>query len=167
MNLNSILLASAIVCTALIAGLYYAYSCSVNPGLSRFNDLEYLQAMQNINRAIVNPLFFLSFLGALVLLPVSAYLNYQVSSARFYWLVAAAVTYAVASFGITIFGNVPLNDMLDKADLASASVETVQKLRSDFEDPWNNFHSIRTIATVLALIFSVVGALQNQLETQN
>lgn len=165
MNFNSIILTIAIVCTALIAGLYYAYSCSVNPGLSRLNDLEYLQAMQEINRAILNPLFFLSFFGTLIFLPVSAYLNYPINTTRFYCLVVSAGIYAIASFGVTIFGNVPLNEMLDKTDLASASAETLQKIRTEFENPWNKFHSIRTFATILALFFSVIGTLQNTSES--
>lgn len=165
MNFNSIILTVAIVCTALIAGLYYSYSCSVNPGLSRLNDLEYLKAMQEINRAILNPMFFLSFFGTLILLPVSAYLNYPVNTTRFYCLVFATLIYVIASFGITVFGNVPLNDMLDKTDLASASAETLRKIRTEFENPWNKFHAVRTVATVLALVFSIIGALQNPSES--
>lgn len=90
-NMNSIILIAAITATALIAGLFYAYSCSVNIGLGRLPDREYLAAMQNINSAILNPLFFLSFMGTLILMPLSAWLNYEQSlSGRFLLLAIAA-----------------------------------------------------------------------------
>jgi uncharacterized membrane protein len=48
--------------TALIAGLFYAYTCSVNIGLGKLPDEGYIAAMQSINREILNLLFFVSFM---------------------------------------------------------------------------------------------------------
>ena len=59
-------LAAATLTTGLMAGLYYAYAISVMLGLSRTDDRTFLSAMQQINVAILNPWFFVSFLGALV-----------------------------------------------------------------------------------------------------
>src|SRR5438105_15298485 len=92
-TVNIILLATATT-TALIAGLFYAYSCSVNPGLGRLPDNEYLAAMQSINRAILNPVFFMSFMGTLLLLPLSTYLHYrQPNRSLFYLLLMATILY--------------------------------------------------------------------------
>ncbi|QEE49539.1 hypothetical protein FUA48_08085 [Flavobacterium alkalisoli] len=63
--------------TALMAGLFYSYSFSVNPGLGRLGDESYLMAMQSINRAILNPIFFICFFGSVALLPLNAYLGYE------------------------------------------------------------------------------------------
>ena len=57
MTTTNIILTIAATTTALIAGLLYAYSCSVNIGLGRLADAEYISAMQSINKAIQNPLF--------------------------------------------------------------------------------------------------------------
>jgi len=46
---------------ALMAGVFYAYSCSVNPGLNKLQASDYLRTMQVINRAILNPFFLLPF----------------------------------------------------------------------------------------------------------
>lgn len=73
MKMTTILLIITAILTALIAGLFYAYSCSVVLGLGKLSDTEYLKAMQNINREILNPLFFSSFMGTTVLLPVSVF----------------------------------------------------------------------------------------------
>ena len=48
-------LAAATITTGLMAGLYYAYACSVMPGLSRTDDRTFVSAMQQINVAIINP----------------------------------------------------------------------------------------------------------------
>ena len=90
----------ACLATGLITGLFYAYSCSVNNGLGRLSDTEYMRAMQSINRAILNPLFFVSFIGTLLLLPICALFTYKTggTSTAFYLILAAAVIYVGGRF---------------------------------------------------------------------
>lgn len=152
MSFANVTLFLAAFCTALMAGLFYSYSCSVNQGLAKLPDAQYLLAMQNINRAILNPVFFAAFFGTLVLLPLSAYLSHaSPAGLRFWLLVAAAGVYAIGLFGITAFGNVPLNEMLDKFDIASATQPDITAMREQFEGPWNRWHLVRTIAVVFSL----------------
>lgn len=138
--------------TALMAGLFYSYSCSVNPGLSKLSDADYLTAMQSINRAILNPAFYMVFFGAVILLPLNTYLNYDLYTNRFWLSLSASVVYILGLVGVTILGNVPLNEMLDKFMILDASVEEIKEMRKNFELSWNRFHLIRTIAVVLSLI---------------
>jgi uncharacterized membrane protein len=138
---------------ALIAGLFYAYTVSVNLGLGKLSDAEYLRSMQSINRAILNPWFFMSFMGSLIMLPLSTWLasragGYDLS---FYLLLAATILYVVGVFGVTISANVPLNESLDKFNISSATLEEVNSKRIAFEIPWNKFNLIRTVANVLSL----------------
>jgi uncharacterized membrane protein len=145
--------------TALMAGLFYSYSCSVNPGLAKLSDAEYLTAMQSINRAILNPAFYIAFFGAVVLLPLNTYLNSDLYSNRFWLSLSASVVYILGLTGVTIFGNVPLNEMLDKFVILDASVEEIKEMRKTFELSWNRFHLIRTIAVIVSLIlflFSII-----------
>lgn len=163
--MQTIVLTSSAVTTALIAGLFYAYSCSVNPGLHQLPDGAYLAAMQSINRAILNPVFFLSFLGTLVLLPVSTWMHYsQPVSVRFWLLLLASALYAIGVFGVTVAGNVPLNDALDAASLGQASPDELTAYRTAFEQPWNRLHTIRTVACVVTLIL-VIAACLSRAET--
>src|SRR6185436_7442102 len=121
LTLPVIILVVAATTTALMAGLFYAYSCSVNLGLGRLPDAEYLAAMQSINKAIQNPVFFISFFGTLAMLPLSAYLHYgQPPYMRFWCLLTATIVYLIGVFGVTIFGNVPLNETLAVFNLHSA-----------------------------------------------
>ncbi len=157
MNLPNLSLILAVIASALIAGLYYAYSCSVNPGLAKLPDAQYVSAMQSINESILNPAFFMSFFGTLILLPAATYFNYNpFEPMRFWLLVAASVCYAAGSFGVTLFGNLPLNDMLAAVDLKSATEAKIHSVRAMYEAKWNAFHSVRTAFSVLALVLSAI-----------
>ena len=57
-------LVAATVGNGLLAGVYFAFSCGVVPGLRRVDDLSYVTVFRAINRSIVNGLFILVFLGA-------------------------------------------------------------------------------------------------------
>src|ERR687895_2030034 len=95
-------LAAATLTTGLMAGLYYAYAISVMFGLSRTDDRTFLSAMQQINVAILNSLFFVSFFGALVFTALAGVLHLQTDwRALLPWIAAALVLYA-ATLLITI-----------------------------------------------------------------
>lgn len=162
-NMSALLLCQilTIIATGLIAGLFYGFSCAVNQGLGHLSDAKYLEAFQSINKAIQNPLFFASFMGSLVLLLITTYLQYRNGmSSSFYILLAATLVYAIAVFGITVFGNVPLNEQLDKFSLISASAEEINTMRNLFEKPWNNFHTIRTVASVFSFLMAVMSLIK-------
>jgi len=146
--------------TALIAGLFYAYTCSVNTGLGKLGDEAYIAAMQSINKEIINPLFFASFMGTLFLLPLSAWLQHKAgASSAFLLLLAASAVYVSGTFGVIIFGNVPLNNALARFDLHTATAAAMKQQRALFEPAWNRLHTIRTIAAVVALVLVIVACL--------
>src|SRR4051812_31117036 len=87
----------AIVLTGLLAGLFYGYDCSVINGLGALDDTNYLSSFQAINRAILNPYFFISFMGSLIVLPIATWLGYkEASPAPFYFLLASTGVYIIA-----------------------------------------------------------------------
>ncbi|MDQ3022431.1 MAG: DUF1772 domain-containing protein [Bacteroidota bacterium] len=156
---NIVLIITATAC-ALIAGLFFAYSCSVNLGLGRLHNAEYLKAMKSINKAILNPIFFLTFFGTAVLLPLSTILHYEHPiSTPFLFLLVASILYLTGVMGITIFGNVPLNNSLDEFNLQSASEKEISSTRAKFEVPWNNLNLIRTIVSAVSLILIIIACL--------
>ncbi len=159
-TLTNIILVITATTTALMAGLFYAFSCSVNLGLARLSNAEYISAMQSINRAIQNPIFFAAFFGAPILLPFSVFMHYgQPLSMRFWFLLAATIIYLIGTFGVTVFGNVPLNNTLDRFDLQAASEDDIALQRANFERRWNNLNTIRTVSSTLAVIFVVTSCL--------
>lgn len=148
---------TAILLTGLIAGLFYSYDCSVIKGFKDIPDKEYLTAFQSINRAILNPWFFISFMGSLLILPVVTWLSYKaVSPVSFYLLLAAAIVYTIGVFGVTMFGNVPLNNQLDQFDISNAAPDALKALRQKFEPSWNKLNAIRTYAAILSFLLTII-----------
>ena len=145
-----------IVLSGLVAGLLYGYACSVNPGLHKLGNKEYLSAMQAINTVILNPIFFLSFMGSLVMLAFTAFQLRIGQTAAFYYVLAALLIYLIGVFGVTMFANVPLNNRLANFNISAASEKDLFTMRAIFERRWNAFHNIRTIASVVAFVLSIM-----------
>lgn len=141
-----------------MAGLFFAWSCSVMPGLGRVKHVVFIAAMQSMNRAIQNPLFFSCFFGTALLLPVSSYLYYGITTV-FELLVSATIIYWAGVIGITVLGNVPLNNRLEDFQLASASEDDMLKIREEFESRWNRLNHVRTIASATVLVLAITATL--------
>jgi uncharacterized membrane protein len=92
------------------------------------------------------------------MLPVSSAVVYwqQGASTGFFCLLASAAVYVVGVFGVTIFGNVPLNEMLDKFNINGSVAGEVESMRLRFEHPWNKLNLIRTLANVLSFILLTI-----------
>jgi uncharacterized membrane protein len=159
MKLAEISLVAATVFTSLMAGIFFAFTVSVMPGLGKLSDAGFLSAMQSINREIQNPVFFLVFFGVLILLPFAIYLHYHADRSAFLLLTAATLVYFIGVFGVTILGNIPLNNQLDQFDIARATPENLQSFRAHFEGKWNTFNSVRTVSSLLAAVIMVYTCL--------
>ncbi|MEP6597526.1 MAG: anthrone oxygenase family protein [Ginsengibacter sp.] len=158
---NSLLFLSVFL-SALIMGLLYGYACSVNPGLNKLTDSEYLRAMQSINKEILNPFFFISFMGTLMILPVTTwYSKSHATLTCFYLLLAASIIYIIGVVGVTAFGNIPLNNALAKFNILSATSSDLSKQRSLFEASWNRYHLIRTLFSVLTTALTITAIIKN------
>lgn len=166
LSLKFTTLVTTIVLTGLSAGLCFTWSNSITPGIGRLDDLGFLQSFQQMNRAIINPTFLIVFFGPFFLNLVNIYL-FKSASSSLLWLLIAAT--AICFFGlvlITIFGNVPLNEILDKTDLATSSIEELKDLRDSFETKWNRLHLIRTVTSTISfilLIFSLFKIAKNHM----
>jgi len=147
--MSSLVLGVALVAMGLLAGLLYGYACSVMPGLARVDDRTFVDAMQQINEAIQNPVFFLTFLGAPAL-TVAALVIERRSGTREAgrWIVAALVLYG-AGFLVTAAFNIPLNDELMRAGDPDR-IDDLARVRSDFEGPWIAWNIVRTLAFTAA-----------------
>lgn len=160
MTTSNLIYVSAVLLTGLLAGLFYGYDCSVIRGLSSLSDEEYIRAFQSINKAILNPYFFLSFMGSLIILPMATWKSYSEGAPLFHFLLSATIVYTIGVFGITLFGNVPLNDSLEQFDLANSSSDQIHKVRQSFEASWNSFHHNRTYASMLAFLLTILAILK-------
>lgn len=151
MDAHALLLGTSIIGTGLVAGLLYGWTFSVIPGTTRVSDRTYVETMQHINRAIINSAFIVPFMGMPLALAAASVVHLQDGDTQRGWLLAgAAGTYLVGVLGVTIGGNIPLNDALDGFDLQAASAEELSERRRTYERPWNRFHRTRTVASVVS-----------------
>jgi uncharacterized membrane protein len=134
----------------LAAGFIFAYASSVMPGLADSSDRVFVEAMQDVNEATENPVFFAAYFGAFLLTGAAAVmLRSRGSGPAFRWTIAALVLYGVALV-VTMGINVPLND-----DLANAGnpdrIADLGAVRDDFEGPWVAWNLVRTVVSTAAL----------------
>jgi len=162
-SIKSFTLFIAILLTGLSAGLFYAWQVSVVPGTRKVADITYLESMQAINQAILNPAFFLIFFGSPLALVISTIQQHN-SGITFWWLLAASVTYVLGTFAVTAFGNVPLNNALEALNLAELSDVEVVKFRKSYEQKWNLLHLIRTVFAVLSFALTILSVF-DQIKT--
>ncbi|MGH3588753.1 MAG: DUF1772 domain-containing protein [Pseudonocardia sp.] len=138
----------------LMAGLFFAFSTAVMPGLRLRPPVEGLAAMQEMNRTILNPLFGIVFGGTAVLcllLAVGAPFSGRGGTA---WIVIGALLYLVGSTGLTMVVNVPMNNRLDAADPTSAEG---QAFWSDYLARWTAWNHVRALACAAATVALTVG----------
>lgn len=139
-------LGAATTAMGLIAGLLYSFGSAVMPGLARTDDRTLIEVMREINVAIVNPAFVLSFFGALGLTATAAVLQRNRPSRR--WILAALALYVIA-LAVTVGANIPLNDQLAKVDLTK--IADLASVRRRYEGPWVAWNTARAIASTTAL----------------
>jgi len=149
--MKTVTLFITVLLNALSAGLFFAWSVSVILGTKKVGDYTYLESMQSINREILNPLFFAVFFGSVITLFLSGILHYS-DKAMFGLLIASAMVYLIGTFGVTAFGNVPLNNELESLKISELHMSELKHFRSYYESKWNRYHTIRTIANMVSFI---------------
>ncbi|WP_165304948.1 DUF1772 domain-containing protein [Pedobacter sp. SYP-B3415] len=141
----------AVLCTGLMAGLFFSWSCSVVPGIKNLPDNMYLAAMQSMNKAILNPLFLIVFLSAPLAAVLSTCLQLrQPVNLSLLLFASGTVILLTGVHGLTIAGNVPLNEKLDAFNLRGAKRPDLAAFRLGFESSWNRMNDIRSYCSALA-----------------
>lgn len=159
LSISNLTLLATTLLVGLSAGLCFTWGNAVTPGIGNLSNLGFLQAFQQMNRSILNPPFFLVFLGALPLGIAAVLASRGESPLHFRLVLAAVILYGIGVVLVTVFGNVPLNQILDKTDLAGSTLEELAALRKKFETPWNRFHSIRVVSSILSFALLALAGL--------
>lgn len=160
MKSETIILALAILLTGLMAGIFFTWSNAVKPGIGKLSDIEYLRALQSMNRVILNNAFKIIFLGAIIAVALVPVFYFNLYPKNIFWLfVFTLVIYWIGVFGVTVSGNIPLNEILDKTNLESITSEEIKTLRKSVEVKWNNFNLIRCISSAITFLILIVSFL--------
>jgi uncharacterized membrane protein len=138
------------VSMGLMAGVFGLYANAIMPGLRRTDDRTFVGAFQSIDTAIINPLFLVTFFGALGFTGLAAGLHLGADErSRLPWIAAAFVLY-LAVVVVTLRINVPLNDDI-KAAGDPDSIQDLRSVRGRFNEPkWVRWNMVRAAATIAA-----------------
>jgi uncharacterized membrane protein len=145
-----LVLGAALVAMGLMTGMFFAFDVSVMPGLADVDDRTFVASMQRINKATLNPVFYLVFMGASLVTPVAAVIEWRAERrGAAAWVIAALIFYGIA-FMVTMAINVPLNEELVGAG-DPATMADLAAVREDFENPWVAWNIVRTGTSTIAL----------------
>ncbi len=158
-NLRLPLILLATVGSAVSGGIFFAFSTFVMHALAKLPSAQGIATMQSINITVINPWFMAAFFApamAGVLLSVSLLFQWQPTIAVY--LLTASLLYLVGTIGVTVAGNVPLNDALAVVTPTSIKGST---LWSQYLTDWTFWNHVRTAAALLAAILFAI-ALRHQ-----
>jgi uncharacterized membrane protein len=136
------------IASALVAGIFFAFSTFIMAALGRIPAEQGIAAMQSINVTVINPLFMLAFMGTGVLclmLIAGAYVRWDETGGKL--ILLASLIYLIGCIGVTMGFNVPLNNAL--AALQPATSEAAA-LWTRYLQEWTFWNHVRTIAPIVS-----------------
>lgn len=137
------------IATGLMAGIYFTFSFVVIKALQQLPGNDGANAMNKINDVIVKtafmPLFFISSLWYVGLLFWGVFYS-TTGYPSYIWV---SLIYLVGMFGVTVFGNVPLNNQLKDS---AHDPEALAASWSRYTRAWLRLNHIRTLSCVAALV---------------
>ena len=133
--------------SAVIGGVFSAFSEFVMAGLLRTTPSGGMEAMQQINRTVLKTQFVA---GILLIAPLSVFFSIHALSAleetpRLLILLAMAV-YIPGVFLMTVFGNVPMNKRLERLDPFSPEAQAYWRR---YGRVWTRLNHVRSIGSVV------------------
>ena len=144
---TGLVLGAALVAMALVAGLCYTFSAAVMPNLAGADDRTFVVTMHRFNP---NPVFPLTFTGALVLTALAALLQRRHGpGVAVRWTVAAVVLYGIV-LAVTAGLHFPLNAELDRA-VDPDRITDFAHVRNQVEGPWVAGNIVRTLLSTAAV----------------
>jgi uncharacterized membrane protein len=149
-TVQTISLLAGTVLTGLSSGIIGLFAHTIMPGLKKTDDRTFVAAFQAIDRAIINPLFMLTFFGALVCSGVAAVLHLGGDDRSLLpWILTATGLY-LAVVVITMAVNVPLNDAI-KAAGDPDRITNLAAVRANFHEArWVAWNLVRTVSSTAA-----------------
>lgn len=147
----------ALLGSAVVAGVFFAFSTFVMKALSRLPAPEGIAAMQSINVVVINPMFLGVFVGTAAVssgMATVAALDWGQPGSLFY--LGGAALYVIGTFLVTGIRNVPLNNELA---VVSPDDPAAGEIWSRYLREWTVWNHVRTVAALAAALCYCVGRL--------
>lgn len=144
----------AVVLFGLMAGFFYAFSVTVMGGLDRVAAVAAIEAMNGINAAVRNPVFFVTFFGPPFVAVLAAALAMVRRNRPAGWMLgAAALLYAVGVIAPTAAVNVPMNEAL-ALSVPAETVHQAETIWSDYSARWTRWNTMRGFVCTGCLVLA-------------
>ena len=143
-------LLAATMTMGIVTGVFQLYAYAIMPGLGRTDDRTFVGAFQQIDRAIINPWFLVSFFGALGFTALAAALCLAADERLALPWIGAAFGLYLAVFVITLGINVPLNDEIKAAGEPGRIADLVAVRKRFHEARWVGWNLFRAVASTVA-----------------
>jgi len=143
--------------TALVAGIFYAFSTSVMRALGNLAPAEGIAAMQSINVAVFNVWFMGAMFGTAAIclvLAIGSFLAWHQTGAAY--ILAGSALYLAGTILVTVVFNVPLNDALAATNAASADGS---KIWARYLSDWTWWNHVRSAAALAAAAFFITALI--------
>ena len=148
----------ALLGSALIGGVFFAFSSFVMKALARLPFADGVAAMQSINVVVINPSFLGAFVGtALLSLGAAGLAIADWGHPAAPYLLGGGLLYVVGTFLVTGLGNVPLNNEL--AAVSPGEPEAAE-MWERYLSRWTALNHLRTAAAMAAALLYCLGLMQ-------
>ena len=158
-QLISVVGTTALLGSALVGGIFFAFSSFIMKALAGVPSAEGIGAMQSINVVVINPSFLGAFFGTAVLSLVAgglALAGWGRPSASFF--LGGALFFLVGTILVTMLGNVPLNNELAAV---SATDPAARDVWEQYLGRWTMWNHVRTAAAMVAALLYSLGLMQS------
>ena len=143
--------------SALVGGVFQSFSDFVMAGLMRAAPAGGIESMQQLNQTVFRSLFIATFLTlAPVSLVFAIYAWFALGGVPQRLIIFAAILYLPLVFLVTAFGNVPMNEKLDKMDHTSADAADYWQTYGRVWTRWDTLRTIGSIATAGCYLVAAV-----------
>ena len=154
-NVIEITVILALIGSALVAGIFFAFSSFIMKALARLPSSEGMAAMQSINIVVINPAFMTVFMGTTMIslvLMILALWAWDMPTAPYFLI--GGLLYFVGTFLVTGIGNVPLNNQL--AEMSSDDPRA-RDIWQNYLVEWTKLNTLRTVCAAAAAMVILAG----------
>lgn len=157
-NLTLITAILALFGSAIVGGIFFAFSSFIMKALARLPSEEGISAMQSINIVVLNHSFLGIFLGTTVISLLLFFLTIiQWNTIPSPYFLTGALFYILGTFLVTGIGNVPLNNQL--ANISNVHSDAIL-IWQDYILRWTRLNTFRTACALIASMLFIIGLIK-------
>tara|TARA_R110000824_G_scaffold156494_4_gene329669 strand:+ start:934 stop:1437 length:504 start_codon:yes stop_codon:yes gene_type:complete len=143
--------------SAVIGGVFSAFSEFVMSGLLKTEPAGGIEAMQHINRDVIKTQFVAGILSiALFSLLFAIYSLMVFEGAALVTLVLAPLVYLSTVFLMTMFGNVPMNNKLERLDHTTSEAKAYW---AKYGRDWTRLNHVRSVGSIVTAGLYIIAAI--------